>query len=39
MEDWAPEFDSDAENVVMHIGVPPEQTTVLDAIEACVANR
>lgn len=33
------EFDSDTQNVVMHIGVPPVQTTVLDGIETRAANQ
>ena len=33
------EFESAGEDVVMHIGVPPEQITVLDAIEARVTGR
>ncbi len=33
------EFDSAGEDVVMHIGVPPEQIAVLDAIEARVTGR
>lgn len=31
------EFDSDAEHVVMQIGVPPEQIAVLDTIESRVS--
>ncbi len=33
------EFESAGEDVVMHIGVPPEHITVLDAIEARVTGR
>jgi len=32
------EFDSAGEDVLMHIGVPPEQVGVLDTIEARVAR-
>jgi hypothetical protein len=32
------EFESAGEDVVMHIGVPPQQVEVLDAIEARVAS-
>lgn len=33
------DFESAGEDLVMHIGVPPEQVDVLDAIEARVAGR
>jgi hypothetical protein len=32
------EFKQAGDDVVMHIGVPPEQIEVLDAIEACAAT-
>jgi hypothetical protein len=33
------EFDSAGDDVVMHLGVPPTQVEVLDAIEVRIANR
>jgi hypothetical protein len=33
------EFHTVGDDVAMHIGVPPQQAEVLDAIEARVANR
>jgi hypothetical protein len=32
------EFESAGDDVVMHVGVPPQQVEVLDAIEARVAS-